>query len=108
MSVLLDLEYMTQREKLYQSTVDFERVESLLDVGTGDTLKSETRMTASVLKQDPNTHKKRSKICRSCVCIIINKTSFEPFMCLDLVVPYPQIDTFGRRHFTEVELLTVL
>ena len=24
------------------------------------------------------------KICRLCVCILINKRSFEPFMCLDL------------------------
>ena len=24
------------------------------------------------------------KICRLCVCVIINKRSFEPFMCLDL------------------------
>ena len=71
MSVLLDLEYMTQREKLYQSTVDFERVESLLDVGTGDTLKSETRMTASVLKQDPNTHKKVQNL--QILCLYHNK-----------------------------------
>ena len=26
------------------------------------------------------------KICRLCVCVIINKRSFESFMCLDLVV----------------------
>ena len=26
------------------------------------------------------------KICRLCVCVIINKRSFEPFMCLDLVL----------------------
>ena len=56
-AVLLDLEYTTQREKLYQSTVDFERVESLLDVRTRDTLNSETRMTASVLKRDAHTEK---------------------------------------------------
>ena len=27
-----------------------------------------------------------SEICRLCVCVIINKRSFDPFMCLDLVV----------------------
>ena len=26
------------------------------------------------------------KICRVCVCVLINKHSFEPFMCLDLVL----------------------
>ena len=25
------------------------------------------------------------KMCRFCVCVIINKRSFEPFMCLDLI-----------------------
>ena len=34
-------------------------------------------MTASVLKQDPN--RKQSRLC---VCVIINKQSFELFMCL--------------------------
>ena len=26
------------------------------------------------------------KICRLCVCVIINKCSFEAFMCLDLIL----------------------
>ena len=26
------------------------------------------------------------KMCRLCVCVLRNKRSFEPFMCLDLVV----------------------
>ena len=26
------------------------------------------------------------KICRLCVCVLINKHSFKPFMCLDLVL----------------------
>ena len=39
--------------------------------------KSQTRMTASVLKRDSK--KKRSRLC---VCVIINKRSFELFMCL--------------------------
>ena len=48
-------------------------------------------MTASVLKQDPNktqhslTKEITPKICRLCVCVIINKCSFEPFICLDAV-----------------------
>ena len=82
------------------------------------TTNPETRMTASVLKQDPNWTRKQTKnisylashitfhcfslincclsfcsmkmgllpkICRLCVCVLINKRSFEPFMCLDLL-----------------------
>ena len=30
------------------------------------------------------------KICRLCVCVIINKHSFEPFVSLDLVLEHQQ------------------
>ena len=29
------------------------------------------------------------KICRLCFCVLINKRSFEPFMCLDMTVTIP-------------------
>ena len=43
-------------------------------------------MTASVLKQDPEKEMffSRKIQCRLCVCVIINKRSFEPFMSFEL------------------------
>ena len=40
-------------------------------------IKSETRMTASVVNQDSKTDR---------VFVLINKRSFEPFMCLDFTI----------------------
>ena len=46
--------------------------------------KSETRMTARVLKQDPNTFKFQNNtyILFIIVCLCPNKRSFEPLTCL--------------------------
>ena len=44
-------------------------------------------MTASVLKQDPNTNISPKMCIILCVRVKINKCSFEPFLCLDLAIP---------------------
>ena len=38
----------------------------------------------------PENLRKVTKMCRLCVCVLINKRSFEPFMCLDLVLERSQ------------------
>ena len=42
-----------------------------------------------------------TKICRLCVWVIINKRSFESFMCLDLVKFHSFINEFSHETFIQ-------
>ena len=56
------------------------KAKAVSDLQTQRLLKKyETRTTASVLKQGPNFGDFSPKICRLCVCVTINKRSFESF-----------------------------